>query len=83
MGLAFPEDVSLIAELKRLIRESGGGRKLVLGTDKYNELLTTLANEDIWDVQMGGKGPVQSITAVYGVPLEIDHKDRGRVELIP
>lgn len=66
-----------------MIRESGGGRKLILGADKYNELLLGLTNEDVWDVDMGGKGPVQNIRAVYGVPVEIDHRHRDRVELVP
>lgn len=72
----------LLDELKVMIRSQGGGRKLILGADRYNEIMNQLRNEDIFDVNLGGKG-IQNLSAIYGVPVEIDHRDRQRVELIP
>lgn len=75
-------DVRLLDELKVMIRSQGGGRKLILGAERYLEVMDQLTNEDIFDVSLGGRG-VQPLSAIYGVPVEVDHADRRRVELVP
>ncbi len=71
----------LLDQLKTMIRSQGGGRKVILGADRYNEIMAQLTNNDIFDVSLGGRG-IQSLSAIYGVPVEIDHRDRQRVEII-
>jgi hypothetical protein len=76
------KDERLLDFLARVIRERGGCRKLILGADLYREVQDSLTNEDFGKVTVGGRHPFQNISHIYGVPVEVDYKDRGRLEFL-
>ncbi len=75
------EEERIIDFLERVIRERGGARRLILGSDLYRQVQDTMRDEDFGRVSIGGRHPFQNISHIFGVPVEVDYKDRSRLEL--
>ncbi|MFQ5986865.1 MAG: hypothetical protein ACE5KQ_05850 [Thermoplasmata archaeon] len=80
--LSRREGERLLDFLERAIRARGGARRLVLGLDVYLDVQNSVRNEDFGRVSMGGRHPVQNISHIFGVPVEVDYHDKTRVEFL-
>lgn len=76
------EGERLLDFLERTIRERGGARRLVLGSDLYREVQDTMTDDDFGRVSIGGRHPFQNISHIFGVPVDVDYRDKSRFELI-
>lgn len=80
--LTRQEGERLLDFLERAIRARGGARRLVLGLDVYLEVQGSVRNEDFGRVSMGGRHPIQTISHIFGVPVEVDYHDKTRLEFL-
>lgn len=76
------EGERLLDFLERTIRARGGARKLILGMELYREVQDTLTDADFGRVSIGGRHPFQNISHIFGVPVEVDYHDKGRLEFV-
>ncbi len=76
------EGEGLLDFLERIIRDRGGSRKLILGMDLYREVQDSMTDEDFGRVSIGGRHPFQNISHIFGVPVEVDYRDRSRLEFV-
>ncbi len=72
----------LLDFLERAIRQMGGCRRLILGADLYREVQDSLTNEDFGRVSIGGRHPFQNISHIFGVPVEVDYRDKSRLQFV-
>lgn len=82
----LPEDLkegeSFLDYLERMIRQRGGCRRLILGSDLYRLVQDTMTDDDFGRVSIGGRHPFQNISHIFGVPVELDFKDKQRLEFV-
>ncbi|MEE9600529.1 MAG: hypothetical protein V3W22_02340 [Thermoplasmata archaeon] len=72
----------LLDFLERTIRGRGGCRQLILGMELYGQVQDSLTDQDFGKVNIGGRHPFQNISHIYGVPVEVDYKDKSRLEFV-
>ncbi len=76
------EGERLLDFLERMIRERGGSRRLILGMDLYRVVQDSLTDEDFGRVSIGGRHPFQNISHIFGVPVEVDYRDKSRLDFV-